>query len=83
MKYDTFCPSPLEVSLIEELAKLSPQLEGQMADMKISKLSKLTHYDHPELVLTFTDKDGDDHEVTLRAIHTPVEDIMAQGTVSS
>ncbi|RMG30771.1 MAG: hypothetical protein D6730_02100 [Bacteroidetes bacterium] len=81
MQYEKFCPSPLEVKLVEELARLVPQLESHMDGMKISKLSKITHYDHPELVLTFTDADGDLHEVTLRVIHTPHEDLIAQGVI--
>lgn len=80
MQYEQFSPSPLEVLLIEQLASMSPQLEEQMGGLRITNLIKLTHYDRPELVITFEDEDGDEHEVTLRAIHSPAEDLIAQGT---
>lgn len=80
MKYEDFSPSPLEKQLAEAIGSLCNELEGKLDGLRvISKetLSKPQH--HVELVLTLEDKDQDQHIITMRMIHTPAEDLVAQG----
>ena len=79
MKYIDFGPSQLETQLIDALSQTSDSWIKGLGGVRIVKKASKKEYDHPELVLTLEDADGDQHEITLRVIHTPEEDLIAQG----
>lgn len=79
MKYIDFGPSQLETQLIDALSSTSDSWIQGLGSVRIVKKTPIKDRDRPELVLTLEDEDGDQHEVTLRVIHTPEEDLIAQG----
>jgi len=71
MKFTSFNPSELEIIVSEAVNSLKPSIEEKIPGYKISSSSLDLNKDNPQISLTLTDTDGDNHNMVIAFIHRP------------
>ncbi len=71
MKFTTFNPSELEIIVSEAVNSLKPSIEEKIPGFRISASRLELNKDNPQISLTLTDTDGDNHNLVIAFIHRP------------
>lgn len=74
MKTLSYNPSPLEVDFTKAILELENEIE-QKIGMIIQKVNADIQADNPSLRFYLQDKDGDKHQVVIRVIQKPDDDV--------
>lgn len=69
-------PSPIEVRFVEVLCELKDEINKKLVNLDVYNIENNTKLDNPTIDFFLKDKDGDDHEIVLKVIQKPDEDLV-------
>lgn len=70
-------PSPIEVQFVEVLCELKDEINKKLENLDVYNIENNTKLDNPTIDFFLKDKDGDDHEIVLKVIQKPDEDLVS------
>ncbi len=70
-------PSPIEVRFVEVLCELKDEISKKLVNLDVYNIENNTNLDNPTIDFFLRDKDGDDHEIVLKVIQKPDEDLVS------